>query len=176
MGTIKGLELGGIQDSRRGFVRRAAGLGLALPAFGGIVMQSNAQEEPPASSGHGGHAMVNSTGAPPEGFKLYDPWLAPVEAGPKQITVVAKDATFPIARDATFAGWTFDGTVPGRTLRVVEGDTIDFTFKVDPAAAIGHSLDFHSAKTSPDQSYRTINPGEELSYSFVAKYPGAYMY
>ena len=44
------------------------------------------------------------------------------------------------------------------------------------AAVVGHSLDFHSAKTAPDQSYRTLNPGEEFSYSFVAKYPGAYMY
>ena len=159
MGTIKGLELGGIQDSRRGFVRRAAGLGLALPAFGGIVMQSNAQEEPPASSGHGGHAMVTSTGAPPEGFKLYDPWLAPVEAGPKEITVVAKDATFSIAKDTTFAGWTFDGTIPGPTLACVEGDTINFTFKVDPAAIIGHSLDFHSAKTAPDVNLPHDQPG-----------------
>ncbi len=176
MGTFRGLEFGGVQDSRRGFVRRAAGLGLALPAIGGLALHANAQEDAPASAGHGGHAMVTSTGALPEGFKLYDPWLAPVEAGRKQITVVAKDATLPIASDVNFAGWTFDGTIPGQTLRVVEGDTVDFTFKVDPAAAIGHSLDFHSARTSPDQNYRTINPGEELSYSFVAEYPGAYMY
>lgn len=176
MGAYRGLEFGGIQGSRRGFVRRAAGLGLALPAIGGLAMHAAAQDEPPASAGHGGHAMAASTGAPPDGFALYDPWLAPVEPGPKRLTVVARDATVPIAGDTAFAGWTFDGTIPGRTLRVVEGDTVDFTFRVDPAAVVGHSLDFHSAKTAPDRSYRTINPGEELSYRFEARYPGVYMY
>ena len=180
MGTLPGLDLTGrtgMHGSRRSFVRRAAGLGLALPAIGGLAIQPQARAETPMAHGQAdGHSMAQTTGSPPEGLTLYDPYLAPVEAGRKQITVVAKDATFPISQDVTFAGWTFDGTIPGRMLRVVEGDTIDFTFKVDPAAITSHSLDFHSAKTAPDQNYRSIMPGEELSYSFVAQHPGVYMY
>lgn len=177
MGTLPGLDLIGTQGSRRSFVRRAAGLGLALPAVGGLAIHSQTRAAAPVThSQAAGHSMTQTTGTPPEGFKLYDPALAPVQAGAKQITVVAKDATFPISQDVVFAGWTYDGTIPGRMLRVVEGDTIDFTFKVDPAAVTGHSLDFHSAKTAPDQNYRLVNPGEELSYSYVAKYPGVYMY
>jgi len=75
-----------------------------------------------------------------------------------------------------YAGWSYDGLIPGRPLRVVQGDTIDFTFQVDPAASTAHSLDFHSAQTPPEKSYKTINPGQELKWSFVANHPGAYMY
>jgi nitrite reductase (NO-forming) len=99
-----------------------------------------------------------------------------VEPGPKEITVTAIDAVVAVAPDTLFNAWSYDGTVPGKTLRVVEGDEINFTFKVDPNALIGHSLDFHSAKVSPDDKYRTILPGEELSYTFTPKYPGVYMY
>jgi nitrite reductase (NO-forming) len=107
---------------------------------------------------------------------IYDPVLPAVQAGPKDITVVAKDATLWVADEVPYAGWTYDGTIPGRPLRVVEGDTVNFTLQVDPAATTAHSLDFHSAKTAPNVYYRTILPGEELKWSFVAKYAGAYMY
>jgi len=169
MGTI---DLLGSTADRRQFVRTAAGLGLALPFLGGMVPNAFAQDATPAPMSHGG----GTTGTPPEGFVLYDPALAPVTAGRKEITVTAMDATVPISKDVMFAGWTYDGTIPGKMLRVVEGDTIDFTFKVDPNALIGHSLDFHSARVSPDDRYRTISQGEELSYTFDAQYPGVYMY
>jgi nitrite reductase (NO-forming) len=144
-----------------------------LPVLGSFAMTAQAEDQPEDDMGHGAEM---AQGDPPAGFELYDPALATVTAGPKEITVVAKDAMVPVASEAVFAGWTFDGTIPGRMLRVVEGDTIDFTFKVDPASSTGHSLDFHSAKTSPNENYRTIMPGEELSYQFEAKYPGVYMY
>jgi nitrite reductase (NO-forming) len=167
------LQLPNVQTNRRDLLRRAAGVGLALPVLGSFAMSAQAKDKPEGDMGHGAEM---AEGAPPAGFKLYDPALQPVTAGPKEITVFAKDAKILVARDAMFTGWTFDGTIPGRMLRVVEGDTIDFTFKVDPTSSTGHSLDFHSAKTSPDQNYRTIMPGDELNYQFEAKYPGVYMY
>jgi nitrite reductase (NO-forming) len=146
-------------------------VGLALPALGvvGITQEAAADE---------GHdmAMAAPSAQTVEPFTLYDPVLPPVQAGPKEITVVAKDVVRYIAKDVAYSAWTFDGTIPGRMLRVVEGDTINFTFKVDPSASTAHSLDFHSAKTAPDKNYRTIMPGEELSFTFEAKYPGAFMY
>jgi nitrite reductase (NO-forming) len=155
-------------------MRAAAGLSLAIPAFGVMARGAGARDYPMQEAGHG-HAPA-AIGEPPQGFKLYDAALAPVVAGPKEITVTAMDATLPISKDVNFAGWTYDGSIPGKMLRVVEGDMIDFTFKVDPNALIGHSLDFHSARVSPDDKYRTISQGEEFSYTFEAQYPGVYMY
>jgi nitrite reductase (NO-forming) len=152
---------------RRSLLRRAAGVGIALPAIGVL----NRGSVTAAGSG----ALSAIRGAQQAGLP-YDPVLPAVQAGPKEIAIVAKDAIVPIATDVTYAAWTFDGTVPGRTLRVVEGDEINFTLSIDPAALVGHSLDFHSAQTPPDINYRTINPGESLNWSFTPKYPGAYMY
>ncbi len=163
-----------INRDRRTFLRNAAGLGLALPALGSMTPLARAQDSTPAAheGGHGAPANAND----PEGFVLFDPALAPVEPGPKSITITAIDAVVPVAPDAYLNAWTYNGTVPGPMLRVVEGDEVDFTFRVDENALIGHSLDFHSAKVSPDDKYRTISQGEELNYTFVPKYPGCYMY
>jgi len=127
------------------------------------------------STHHGTGAASPVPGGEVKPFQVYDPFLQPVEAGTKDIEVVAIDESVFIAKDVGYAAWTFDGTVPGPVHRVVEGDTINITFKVDPNA-IPHSLDFHSAKTPPEVNFRTIAPGEEMSYSFVPPYPGAYMY
>ena len=171
-----------VGSSRRAFVRNAAAVGLALPTLGAFgIAGTTAQDQ---SAAPDGHAMAAAPVTDPRAlaaaqdvaFTLYDPALPAVQAGTKDITVVAKDATVLIAKNVAYAGWTFDGTIPGRAFRVVEGDTVNFTLKIDPEAITGHSMDFHSAKTAPDVSYRTIAPGEELTFSFVAKHPGAYMY
>jgi nitrite reductase (NO-forming) len=153
---------------RRSFFKRAAGLGLAMPVLGGLALQvqtADAQDEhdmegTPESGYVGSDPESPSTGdespVPTEvqPYTRYDPVLAPVEAGPQEITIVARDASLYIAKDVPYAAWTFDGTVPGRALRVVEGDEIKFTLQIDP----------------------TILPGDEFSWSFAPKHPGAFMY
>ena len=39
-----------------------------------------------------------------------------------------------------------------------------------------HSIDFHSSEVSPGEAFKTISPGEEHSFEFVAKHPGVFMY
>jgi nitrite reductase (NO-forming) len=136
---------------------------------------SSPQADDHASAGDA-HTESPAPSGPVQPFTRFDPFLPTVEPGTKDITMVARDATLLIARDTPFAGWTYDGTIPGPVHRVVEGDTVNVTFRVDSAANAHHSLDFHAAKAAPDVSFRTINPGEELNWSFVAKHPGAYMY
>lgn len=182
--------LSAVPGDRRAFFKRAAAMGLAAPMLGGLVSAARAQETPEATPGHemgrdgyvGSDPESPSTGdaspIPTEAnpFALYDPVLPRVEAGPKEITVVAIDETLLIAKDVPYAAWTFDGTVPGRALRVVEGDEINFTLRIDPNASTAHSMDFHSAQTAPDVNYKTILPGEEFSWSFAPRHAGAYMY
>jgi nitrite reductase (NO-forming) len=172
---------------RRALLRGGAGLGLtaALAGFAGKAgAQDDAEGETPTPPGEevGSDPNAASTGdaSPvPAGtaeFTLYDPRLAPVEAGEKDIEIVSRDATLFVAKDVPYAGWTFDGTIPGRALRVRQGDKINFTFKVDPTASTAHSVDFHSAKTPPEKNYKTIMPGEEFSWSFDATTAGCFMY
>lgn len=173
---------------RRAFFKRAAALGLAAPALGGLVRGARAQEDdeqqhdmgPGSSVGSDPQSPSTGDESPvplePQPYTIYDPFVKPVEPGTKEITVTAKDAAVFVADEVPYAAWTFDGTIPGRTLRVRQGDQIDFTFKVDPAASTSHSLDFHSAQTPPEVNYKTILPGEEFSWSFTANHCGAFMY
>jgi hypothetical protein len=41
---------------------------------------------------------------------------------------------------------------------------------------MGHSIDFHAALAPPDVAYQTVQPGNTLHFSWVAKYPGAFLY
>jgi nitrite reductase (NO-forming) len=179
--------------NRRAFLQRAAGVGLTLPTLAGLATTAVAGQEatPPAdgaagSHGHGGYvgsdaSTSGSTGtatpapaAAPQPFTVYDPVLPTVQPGPKQFTVAFRDATLTVANEVLYAGWTFDGTIPGRPLRVVEGDTVTLTVRNE--APLTHSLDTHAAKTPPEINYRNLAPGEEFTWSFVATTPGAFMY
>jgi nitrite reductase (NO-forming) len=160
-------DLNGTASNRRSVLKRAAGAGLAFPSLLALASQA------PVATG-GARAAANIPAS--QFFTLYDPVLKPVEPGPKEINIVAIDETVLIARDVTYAAWTFEGTVPGPSYRVVQGDEITFTLSIDPNALTGHSLDWHSAKTPPDKNYRTIVQGESLTWSFKPPHAGAYMY
>ena len=44
------------------------------------------------------------------------------------------------------------------------------------AAPMMHSMDFHAAMVSPQDKYRSIAPGQTISFEFTANYPGIFMY
>jgi nitrite reductase (NO-forming) len=171
---------------RRSVLRRLGGVGVALPfalrAVGVSADESEADEDhDDMTEGTEGAAADDHTEAPVasqpvQPFALYDPALPPAVVGIKDIIVTAKDVVKYVAKDVPFGGWGYDGTIPGPMFRVVEGDTVNVTFRVDSAANAHHSLDFHSAITPPEKNYRTILPGEELIWSFVAGVPGTFMY
>ena len=39
-----------------------------------------------------------------------------------------------------------------------------------------HSIDYHSSEINPGEAFKTIAPGQEHSFEFVAKHPGVFMY
>jgi len=78
-----------------------------------------------------------------------------------------------IAPGVFYEGWTFGGTVPGPVMRVRQGDLVRVTLVNE--APMAHSIDFHSARIPMNVAFKTIMPGEELQFEFVARDPGAYM-
>src|SRR2546428_1636203 len=79
-------------------------------------------------------------------------------------------------QDTKYKAWTFNGQYPGPVVRVLEGDTIHFTLTNLKTNTYPHSMDFHAAETDYFKNYRAINPGESLTYDFVAKKPGVFAY
>lgn len=163
--------------SRRSFLTRASLAGLSIPAAGAILAACGGSKSPGATSTMAAAAASTATSAavavPP--FKLYDPALPPVGAETtKKFTLSAQDVTISIADGVAMKAWTFGGTVPGPTLRVRVGDTVEFTLKNDGTTQ--HSIDFHSAQIDWKSAYKSINPGESISFTFKPKYAGAFMY
>ncbi len=78
--------------------------------------------------------------------------------------------------------WTFGNDAPGPTIHVRQGDKVIFTLVNRSPEAVGfslpmpHSIDFHAAMVSPQDKYRTIDPGQTLTFEWNANYPGVFMY
>lgn len=93
------------------------------------------------------------------------------------IDITAKEVIAQIAPGVYFNYWTFDGTVPGPFLRVMEGDTVTVTFHNDKTSLHHHTIDFHSV-IGPGGGAAVLmaNPGETKTLTFKALHPGLYVY
>jgi nitrite reductase (NO-forming) len=67
------------------------------------------------------------------------------------------------------------GSAPGPVVRVTQGDTVRFTLH-NASTAMQHSIDFHAAQTPWDKNYQPVDPGKTLSFDWVARFPGVFMY
>lgn len=92
----------------------------------------------------------------------------------QKVRFVTAHVRHEIAPGVVYDAWTFDSMVPGPTLRMRVGDTLDFT--IVNVANMPHSMDFHAAEIAPDRAYRNVMPGDSLQFTFVARVPGAFMY
>ena len=92
----------------------------------------------------------------------------------RRISLIAEPARIVIAANVTYDAWTFNGTVPGPTIMVNQGDTINFTLinKFDMA----HSIDFHAAEVNWATDYATVPPNGSKTFTFTVSYPGVFMY
>ena len=100
---------------------------------------------------------------------------------PKLLEGTVHDVDFPIIdKDITVAEgfvvktWTFGGQVPGPTLRVHLGDTVNVHLKNQ--SSMSHSIDFHASQTAMNHQMVEIKPGATFTYTFTADYAGVWMY
>lgn len=94
------------------------------------------------------------------------------------ITMTAMEVDLPVNNkgDVTMAAWTFDGSIPGKPVRVEEGDTVDFTL-INPATnKNSHAMDFHAAQADVLNEFGEVKPGQSKHFKFEAKHPGVFMY
>jgi nitrite reductase (NO-forming) len=82
-----------------------------------------------------------------------------------------------LSDDAAYEFWTFDGTVPGPMLRVMEGDRVEITITNPAESMHDHNIDLH-AVTGPGggAEHTHAAPGESASFQFTALNPGVYVY
>jgi FtsP/CotA-like multicopper oxidase with cupredoxin domain len=78
-----------------------------------------------------------------------------------------------------FKAWTFNGTIPGPTMRVTEGDLVKITLVNDKNNTRSHSIHMHSIHSGEIDGVEgkgIVAPGESFTYEFVAQPFGVYPY
>ena len=110
---------------------------------------------------------------------LAEPEIAPT-GQTRRFDLVVQETPWELLPGVTTQAITFNGTVPGPTIRVTEGDTveIDVTNKLDEST----SVHWHGLHVPNDQdgvagiTQDPIAPGETYSYRFTAPHAGTFMY
>ncbi len=89
---------------------------------------------------------------------------APVDPSPPpratdhlvRVRFVIRDTLIEISKGVHYRAWAFEGRVPGPTIRVTQGDSVDFTLVNH--GVMPHSMDFHAAQIAPSTYYVNVNP------------------
>lgn len=93
----------------------------------------------------------------------------------KEFALIAEEATINISPNKKIKAWTYNGTIPGPTLRVTEGDRVivNFINKLD----LPHTIHFHGGHNGTmDGVFEIVAPNKTFTYDFIATPSGALMY
>lgn len=94
----------------------------------------------------------------------------------REFTLIASDTqTKEVSPGVLYNVWTFNGTIPGPTIRATEGDTIRMTL-INNGSKF-HSVHFHGIHPSEmDGVFEGIAPGGKFIYEFTAEPFGVFPY
>lgn len=94
----------------------------------------------------------------------------------KEITLIAENATVELQSYHPRVGvWTFNGTVPGPTLRFTEGDNV--TIHLINKSPMSHTLHLHGDHGAlADGLFELAIPNKSYTYNFIAAPAGAFPY
>jgi nitrite reductase (NO-forming) len=82
-----------------------------------------------------------------------------------------------ISPGVRYTFWTFGGQVPGKFIRVRQGDVVEVHLKNDPANKLPHNIDLHAVTGPGGGAASTFTaPGHESQFTFRATEPGLYVY
>lgn len=168
-------------------VLRAGALGAVgiATAGGAIGLGRGARAQ---SAGHGAHVDahdmltegdVDTRTFDPSAF-LYDFDYGAVSTLPsgqtlREYEMVAVDRDIEVAPGVFFPAWTYNGQVPGPTLRCTEGDRVRVRFV--NAGSHPHTIHFHGIHAANmDGAFEIVEPGRTFLYEFDAAPAGLQLY
>ncbi len=168
----------------------------AVTALAAVACNSPVAQAPtaqPAGAAPAAKAAETDTGGSAKG-DFGPPVGAPVEAqlttapevpaatGRKQpakvvVDLEVREVVLPISEGVQYTFWTFGGHVPGRFIRVRQGDTVEFHLKNHPDNKMPHNIDLH-AVTGPGGGAASsfTAPGHASQFTFKALNRGLYVY
>ncbi|MFT4605125.1 MAG: nitrite reductase (NO-forming) [Rhodothermales bacterium] len=82
-----------------------------------------------------------------------------------------------LADGVEYTFWTFGGEVPGKFMRVREGDQVEFHLNNRPDSKMPHNIDLHAVTGAGGGAASSFTaPGTGSTFSFTALNPGLYVY
>ncbi|MBI4361526.1 multicopper oxidase domain-containing protein [Candidatus Micrarchaeota archaeon] len=95
----------------------------------------------------------------------------------RQYWIYASDDAVEVAPGVFYAGWAYNGQVPGPTIRATEGDTIRIHFfNGGTRAHTAHFHGFHPASMDGAEPTQFVQPGQTFTYEFKAEPAGTHVY
>ena len=127
---------------------------------------------------HGGQGDVDLSRFDPSKFLRDFYWGEERQEGGRTVReyeLVAEDTEIEVAPGVFYPAWTFNGGVPGPTLRAREGDRVRVTFKNEGTHP--HTVHFHGIHAANmDGTFELVGPGQEFVYEFDAEPFGMHLY
>ncbi len=168
--------------SRRALLTRGA-LGAAGLAVGSRALNAT-EEHPSATSPHdpalaSTRGLVSDSSIDPKVFlEHFDYGKAsklPDGKTLREYRLTVIDREIEVAPGVRYAAWTFNGQVPGPTLRATEGDVMRVRFT--NGGSHPHTAHFHGIHpANMDGVFEVVEPGQSYTYEFTAKPAGLHLY
>ncbi|MDP1914633.1 MAG: multicopper oxidase domain-containing protein, partial [Myxococcales bacterium] len=119
---------------------------------------------------------------PEEKAVLTDPPMVPppiTRTTPAKVHVELEviEKVMQLADGVDYTFWTFGGTVPGKFIRIREGDSVEFWLANHPNNKLPHNIDLHAVTGPGGGAASTFTaPGHKSRFTFQALNPGLYIY
>ena len=95
----------------------------------------------------------------------------------REYWITALDKEIEVAPGVWFPAWTYNGQVPGPTIRATEGDTVQIHFRNEGTKPHTiHSHGFHASEMDGSLPEQFVLPGESFEYEFIAEPFGLHPY
>ncbi len=146
---------------------------LVLGAILCMTGLSNAAPSPKASSSKViGQETAILTDAP-----VVPPRITRKHATKVIVNLEVKELEGRLADGVTYTFWTFGGKVPGKFIRIREGDEVEFHLNNHPDNKMPHNIDLHAVTGPGGGAAASLTaPGHSSVFSFKALNPGLYVY
>src|SRR5215831_18801131 len=172
-----------MSESRRSFFRNAAAVGAGLM---GWAESLDAQKAPVGDPRTANHAHKQRVGKEPAGppVRMQSPDISDLpftlDGGTKVFQLIAEPIKRRIVPWKTLDVWGYNGSCPGPTIQVTQGDRIRIV--VENRLPESTSMHWHGIEVPIEQdgvpwvSQRPIGPGETFTYEFTVHQEGTFFY
>lgn len=93
------------------------------------------------------------------------------------VNLETKEVVKRMADGVEYTFWTFGGDVPGKFIRVREGDFVEFHLSNHPSSKMPHNIDLHAVTGQGGGAGASLtSPGHTSTFSFRCMNPGLYVY